>query len=225
MAELFLLGPAAAGRAPGRDGHPGPGRPAARGCRADGAGPPPLSRGDASRSGRPGGLRGLCPHEHRAPGEHQVSPRARRRGSRTSGSSPKRGPSTPTWRGPSDRTASTRSSGGVRAHLAAADGDLPEAARLAARADAALTPKRPVGALMGGVAELVGYDLRPQPLRAGESGRDNDPLAPARGRPSGRLMVWIHFRAVDRRQRGTRFGDDSPLPELPARARRRPRST
>ena len=73
----------------------------------------------------------------------------------------------------------------LRARLAAADGDLPEAARLAAEADAALAPARPIGAVMGRVAELLGYDVAPQPLRAGEARRGHDALAPAR-RASGR---------------------------------------
>ena len=99
----------------------------------------------------------------------------------------------------------------VRARLAVAEGDLREGAQLAARAEAALTPKRPVGALMGGVAELVGYDLRPQTLRAGERAEMTTHWRLHRA-SSGRLMIWIQFRAANKG--GTRFGDDSPLPEF-----------
>ena len=99
-----------------------------------------------------------------------------------------------------------------RARLATADGDLQEAARLTAEADAALAPARPIGAVMGGAAELVGYDIAPLPLRAGEPveltmhWRLRGGLAP-------NLMVWVHFRAQDQPDNeGAWFGGDSPLP-------------
>ena len=104
-----------------------------------------------------------------------------------------------------------------RARLAAADGDLGEAARLTADADAALTPAKPIGAVMGRVAELLGYDIEPLPLRTGE------PVEIAmhwrlRGTPASSLMVWVHFRAEGRSDEDARFGDDYPLasflPEL-----------
>ena len=72
----------------------------------------------------------------------------------------------------------------IRARLAAVDGDLGEAARLAAEADAAARAGRPVGVIMGGQAELMGFEVRPQPLRAGEppsSRRTGD----STGRPGG----------------------------------------
>ncbi|HEY7139496.1 MAG TPA: discoidin domain-containing protein [Methylomirabilota bacterium] len=108
----------------------------------------------------------------------------------------------------------------LRARLAAADGDAREAARLSAEADAALAPSRPVGAVMGGQAELVGYDILPQPLRAGEIVEVTTHWRLSRA-PWGRVMVWVHLRADDRPDnQGTRFGDDYPLfgflPELGA---------
>ncbi len=106
----------------------------------------------------------------------------------------------------------------IRARLAAADGDAGEASRLSAEADAALAPGRPVGALMGGQAELVGYDVRPEPLRAGETLELTTHWRLHRA-PWGRLMGWVHLRADSRPDnQGTRFGDDYPLagflPEL-----------
>jgi hypothetical protein len=106
----------------------------------------------------------------------------------------------------------------LRARLAAADGDAREAARLSAEADAVLAPARPVGALMGGQAELVGYDVRPEPLRAGETVELTTHWRLYRA-PWARLMVWVHLRADSRPDnQGTRFGDDYPLagfmPEL-----------
>jgi hypothetical protein len=106
----------------------------------------------------------------------------------------------------------------LRARLAAADGDAPEAARLSAEADAALAPARPVGAVVGGQAELVGYEVRPQPLEAGGTVEITTHWRLYRA-PWGRLMVWMHFRADERNEnQGTRFGDDYPLtgflPEL-----------
>ncbi|HWC04725.1 MAG TPA: hypothetical protein VHF87_18395 [Methylomirabilota bacterium] len=100
----------------------------------------------------------------------------------------------------------------LRARLAAADGDAREAAQLTAEADAALAPERRVGAVMGGLAELVGYDVLPQPLRAGETVEVTTHWRLHRA-PSARLMVWVHLRADDRTgNQGTRFGDDYPLP-------------
>jgi 4-amino-4-deoxy-L-arabinose transferase-like glycosyltransferase len=106
----------------------------------------------------------------------------------------------------------------LRIRLAEAAGDTREATRLAAEADAALAPARPVGAVMGGLAELVGYDLKPQPLRAGETVELITHWRLYR-RPCGDVMVWVHLRADDRPgHQGTRFGDDYPLtgflPEL-----------
>ena len=67
---------------------------------------------------------------------------------------------------------------------------------------------------MGGLAELVGYDVRPQPLRAGEAVELTTHWRLYRA-PSGRLMVWVHLRADTRSDnQGTRFGDDYPLPGL-----------
>ena len=108
----------------------------------------------------------------------------------------------------------------LRARLAAADGDAAEASRLSAEADAAATPGRPVGATIGGQAELVGFDIAPAPLRAGEPLELTMHWRLHRA-PWGRLMAWVHFRAVDRTDnQGTRFGDDYPLagflPELGA---------
>jgi 4-amino-4-deoxy-L-arabinose transferase-like glycosyltransferase len=106
----------------------------------------------------------------------------------------------------------------LRARLAEADGDTREATRLAAEADAALAPARPVGAVVGGLAELVGYDVLPQPLRAGETVELATHWRLYR-RPWGRVMVWMHLRSDNRPDnQGTRFGDDYPLtgflPEL-----------
>jgi hypothetical protein len=108
----------------------------------------------------------------------------------------------------------------LRARLAAADGDPAEAARLTAEADTAVAPGRPVGATMGGQVELVGYDIAPQPLRAGEPAELTTHWRLHRA-PWGRLMAWVHLRAEDRPEgQGTRFGDDFPLvgflPELGA---------
>jgi 4-amino-4-deoxy-L-arabinose transferase-like glycosyltransferase len=99
-----------------------------------------------------------------------------------------------------------------RGRLAAEDGDLRESAHLMAEAEAVLVPARPVGAVMGRVVELLGYDVTPEPLRAGEA-----VLVTTRWRLHGEasrdLMVWVHFRAEGRRDgEGTRFGDDYPLP-------------
>jgi F5/8 type C domain len=109
----------------------------------------------------------------------------------------------------------------LRARLAASDGDAPEAARLGAEADAALAPTHSVGAVMGGQAELVGYEVRPEPLEAGTTVEVTTHWRLHRA-PWGRLMVWIHFRADGRTENhGTRFGDDYPLtgflPELGVR--------
>ena len=108
----------------------------------------------------------------------------------------------------------------LRARLAAADGDLAEAARLSAEADAAGVPGRPVGVTLGGQAELMGYEITPQPLRAGEPAELTTHWRLHRA-PWGRLMAWVHLRAEDRAEgQGTRFGDDYPLagflPELGA---------
>ena len=108
----------------------------------------------------------------------------------------------------------------LRARLAAADGDLAEAARLSAEADAAGAPGRPVGVTLGGQAELLGYEITPQPLRAGEPAELTTHWRLHRA-PWGRLMAWVHLRAEDRAEgQGTRFGDDYPLagflPELGA---------
>ena len=101
----------------------------------------------------------------------------------------------------------------LRARLAAADGDPAEAARLAGEADAAGVPPETVGALMGGVVELLGYSVTPRPLRAGETVEltTHWRLHKASTR---RLMVWVHLRADDRTATDTRFGDDYPLPGL-----------
>ena len=108
----------------------------------------------------------------------------------------------------------------LRARLAAADGDTQEAVRLSAEADAALAPSRPVGAVIGGQAELVGYDVRPEPLHAG----DTVEVTPTGALPAPwvRSMVWMHFRADERSEnQRSRFGDDYPLagflPELGVR--------
>jgi len=71
---------------------------------------------------------------------------------------------------------------------------------------------------MGGQAELVGYGVHPEPLRAGAT-VDLTTLWRLHRAPWGRLMVWTHFRADGGPDRpGTRFGDDYPLvgflPEL-----------
>ena len=106
----------------------------------------------------------------------------------------------------------------LRARLAAADGDAQETTRLGAEADAALTPPHPVDAVMGGQAELVGYDVRPEPLTAGKTAGVTTHWRLYRA-PWSRLMVWMHFRADERTEpHRTRFGDDYPLtgflPEL-----------
>jgi hypothetical protein len=98
-----------------------------------------------------------------------------------------------------------------RAHLAEADGDPGEAARLGAEADAATAPVHDVGALMGGVVELVGYDVAPRPLRAGETAELTTHWRLHAGSARG-LMAWVHLRADDRAAQDTRFGDDYPLP-------------
>jgi 4-amino-4-deoxy-L-arabinose transferase-like glycosyltransferase len=107
----------------------------------------------------------------------------------------------------------------ARARLAAADGDPAEAARLSAEADAAEKPGRLVGATMGGQVELLGYDVAPQPLRAGDPVELTTHWRLHRA-PWGRLMAWAHFRAEGSAGRGSRFGDDYPLvgflPELGA---------
>jgi hypothetical protein len=89
----------------------------------------------------------------------------------------------------------------LRARLAAADGDLAEAARLSAEADAAGAPGRPVGVTLGGQAELLGYEITPQPLRAGEPAELTTHWRLHRA-PWGRLMAWVHLRAEDRRKAG-----------------------
>jgi hypothetical protein len=100
----------------------------------------------------------------------------------------------------------------LRARLAAADGDSQEAARLAAEADAALAPARHVGAHMGGIVELAGYEMTPQPLRAGETAELTTHWRLLR-MPAAQHMVWVHLRAADRTDdQATRFGDDFPLP-------------
>ena len=103
----------------------------------------------------------------------------------------------------------------LRARLAAADGDPLEAARLAAEADAALAPARPVGALMGRVAELVGYDVTRRSRSAPASRSSSRRTGACARPPPGDLMVWVHLRAEDRPDnQGARFGDDFPLPGL-----------
>jgi hypothetical protein len=109
----------------------------------------------------------------------------------------------------------------LRARLAAADGDTQEAVRLSAEADAALAPSRPVGAVIGGQAELVGYDVRPEPLHAGDTVEVTTHWRLYRA-PWVRSMVWMHFRADERSEnQRSRFGDDYPLtgflPELGVR--------
>ena len=105
-----------------------------------------------------------------------------------------------------------------RAQLAAADGDVREAAALSAEVDAALAPVRPVGGVLGGHTELVGYSITPQPFRAGQTVEITTHWRLYRA-PRERLMVWVHLRADNRPDnQGTRFGDDYPLvgflPEL-----------
>ena len=102
----------------------------------------------------------------------------------------------------------------LRARLAAADGDVPEAARLTAEADASLAPSTTIGAVLGGVVELRGYDIAPQPLRAGEA-VDLTTHWRVLADTSSPLMVWVHFRAVGQPEGpATHFGDDFPLPGL-----------
>jgi hypothetical protein len=99
----------------------------------------------------------------------------------------------------------------LRARLAEADGDGREAARLTMEADEALQPATPVGAVMGGLAELTGYDVLPQPLRPGEPVEVTTHWRLHRA-PWGRLMVWVHLRGDSRPDSPrTRFGDDYPL--------------
>jgi 4-amino-4-deoxy-L-arabinose transferase-like glycosyltransferase len=101
-----------------------------------------------------------------------------------------------------------------QARLAAADGDPGEAARLAAEARAALAPARPVGAVLGGVAELLGYDVAPDRVRAGEA-LELTTHWRLRGAHSPHLMVWVHLRPQDAPDGGAaRLGDDYPLPGL-----------
>ena len=106
----------------------------------------------------------------------------------------------------------------LQARLAMGAGDTREATRRAAEADAVLAPARPVGAVMGGEVELMGYDVLPQPLRAGEPAEITTHWRLHRA-SSGPLMVWVHLRADQGPDhKGTRFGDDYPLvgflPEL-----------
>jgi hypothetical protein len=67
--------------------------------------------------------------------------------------------------------------------------------------------------------ELVGFDVAPQPLRAGDPVELTTHWRLHRA-PRGRLMAWAHFRAEGPAGRGSRFGDDYPLigflPELGA---------
>jgi 4-amino-4-deoxy-L-arabinose transferase-like glycosyltransferase len=102
----------------------------------------------------------------------------------------------------------------LRARLAAADGDVPEAARLTAEADASLAPPTAIGAVLGGVVELQGYGIEPQPLRAGEA-VDLTTHWRVLSDTASPLMVWVHFRAVGQPEGPeTHFADDFPLPGL-----------
>jgi hypothetical protein len=102
----------------------------------------------------------------------------------------------------------------LRARLAEVAGDAPEAARLTAEADAALAPSTEVGAVMGRVAELLGYEITPQPLRAGETAELTTHWR-LLGDVSPEQTVWVHFRAEGRADApDTRFGDDYRLPGL-----------
>jgi 4-amino-4-deoxy-L-arabinose transferase-like glycosyltransferase len=94
------------------------------------------------------------------------------------------------------------------ARVARAAGDTAEAARLEAEAAAVLVTARPVGAVLGRVAELVGYDLGPGPAPPGGTIEltTHWRLLARSPRP---LMVWVHFRPAEQ---VTRFGDDYPLP-------------
>jgi hypothetical protein len=102
----------------------------------------------------------------------------------------------------------------LRARLAEVAGDAPEAARLTAEADAVLAPSTEVGAVMGRVAELLGYEITPQPLRAGETAELTTHWR-LLGDVSPEQTVWVHFRAEGRADApDTRFGDDYRLPGL-----------
>ena len=95
-----------------------------------------------------------------------------------------------------------------RAALAVQAGDRPEATRLLAEAARVETPTHRVGAVMGRVVELVGWDLGSETLRAGDTielgyhwrfhGQTREPLS-----------AYVHFRIGGGR---TRFEDDHPLP-------------
>ena len=100
----------------------------------------------------------------------------------------------------------------TRSRLAALDGDPHEAAHLAREAEAVFAPARYIGADVGGVAELLGYDLSPQPLRTGHTVEITSHWR-LYGSASPNLMAWVQFRAGDGPPNGvTRFGEDYPLP-------------
>ncbi len=162
-----------------------------------GPGAPALPRGDAPEPGRSGRVRRPRAADDPAPRRRPVAVRPTPRVSRTSGCSPTRAAPTPTPRGRSGRSGSTSSSGGLRARLAAADGDAGEASRLAAEADAALAPGRPVGASWAARPSSWATTSAPQPLRAGEPAELTTHWRLHRA-PWGRLMVWVHLRAEDR---------------------------
>jgi hypothetical protein len=67
---------------------------------------------------------------------------------------------------------------------------------------------------MGRIVELHGYDVAPQPLRAGEVVEITSHWR-VLGRVPPNLMVWMHLRAEGRPDGpDTRFGDDFALPGL-----------
>jgi hypothetical protein len=96
----------------------------------------------------------------------------------------------------------------ARARLARLAGDLEAAARLEADAAAARTPARPVGVVLGGVVELLGYDVGPLPGRPGGAVEVTTHWRLLR-QPARPLWAWWHFRG----EHGVaRFGDDYPIP-------------
>ena len=95
------------------------------------------------------------------------------------------------------------------ARLAAETGAAEEARRLEAEATAVLSPHHAVGAVLGRVVELTGYDVAPTPARLGQMFEVTlhwRLLAQA----EKSLMVYVHLRG-DQGQRA-RVGDDHPLP-------------
>ncbi len=97
-----------------------------------------------------------------------------------------------------------------RARLAAARGDAGEAAELQRQADAARTPRHPLGVVFGRAVELVGSDVAPPRVRPGDAvevAYHWRLLAV----PPAPLAAYVHFGHAGRKE--DRFSDDHYLPE------------